>query len=77
MGVPVHGRVRRRRNVCWFGTVHQKSDKIISTSSSNTSYMIQRRATVRSMDLSLVDVFLDEARAKCSKIGESHCYTTI
>ena len=26
MGVPVHGRVRRRRNVCWFGVVHRKKE---------------------------------------------------
>ena len=25
-GVPVHGRVRRRRNVCWFGVVHRKKE---------------------------------------------------
>ena len=26
MGVPVHGRVRRRSYVCWFGVVHQKKE---------------------------------------------------
>lgn len=29
MGVPVHGRVRRRRNVCWFGAVHRKKEVTI------------------------------------------------
>ena len=29
MGVPVHGRVRRRRNVCWFGVVHRKKEVTI------------------------------------------------
>ena len=58
---------------------NSKSDKTITTSSSHTSFMIQRRATERSMDQSLVDVILDEVntRAKCSKIGESHCYKTL
>ena len=26
MGVPVHGRVRRRSYVCWFGVVHRKKE---------------------------------------------------
>ena len=29
MGVPVHSRVRRRRNVCWFGVVHRKKEVTI------------------------------------------------
>ena len=58
---------------------NSKSDKTITTSSSYTSSMIQRRATERCMDQSFVGVILDEVntRAKCSKIGESHCYKTL
>ena len=53
-----------------------KSDNAISTSNSSISSMIQRRGTERCMDQTLVDVILDEEKtsAKCSKIGESHCY---
>ena len=45
--------------------VNLNSDKAITTSSSHAS--------------SLVDVILDEEkiRAKCSKIGELHCYKTL
>ena len=55
-----------------------KSDKAISTSSLDTSSMVQREVAMHGRELSLVDVILLEetSRTKCSKVGESHCYKT-
>ena len=53
-----------------------KLDKAISTSSINTSVMVQNQVAAQGSGLSLVDViFLEETLCtKCSKVGESHCY---
>ena len=55
-----------------------KSDKAISTSSLDTSSMVQRQVATHGRELSLVDVILleENSRTKCSKVGESHCYKT-
>ena len=55
-----------------------KSDKAISISCLDTSATVQRQVSRHGQELSLVDVILleENSRAKCTKVGESHCYKT-